>query len=64
MEKEEILRYIKGFSKISVRNVCLDLKIHYPNVMTGEASKKNMLKVKKEIERRIKVLEGKYENNN
>lgn len=56
MEKETDLRYIKSFSELSVRNVCLDLKINYPNIMSGQASYKNVHKVRKEIERRLEVL--------
>lgn len=54
--KEEDIKYIKQFASISVRNVCLDLKINYPNVMNGIASERNIHKVRKEIERRLNVL--------
>lgn len=56
MEKEIDLKYIKSFSELSVRNVCLDLKINYPNIMSGQASKENIHKVRKEIERRLEIL--------
>lgn len=56
MEKETDLKYIKSFSELSVRNVCLDLKINYPNIMSGQASKKNIHKVREEIERRLELL--------
>lgn len=56
MDKREDLKYIKQFTSISVKNICSDLKINYPNVMNGIASEKNVHKVRKEIERRLEIL--------
>ena len=56
--KSKDLNYIKSFSNISVKNVCEDLKIAYPNVMAGTTSYDNIHKVKNEIERRIKIING------
>lgn len=56
MEKQEDIKYIKRFREISIKNVCLDLKINYSNVMNGVASKRNIHKVRKEIERRLEIL--------
>ena len=64
MEKGEVLKYIKQFTSISIKNICTDLKVDYTNDRSSRASKRVLKKKKKEIEKRIKVLEGKYENNN
>jgi len=56
--KDKDINYIKSFSNISVKNVCEDLKIAYPNVMAGTTSYDNIHKVKNEIERRIKIISG------
>lgn len=61
-EKEKNHNFIRQFGKINVWNVCLDLGLYtdYANIMRGTASAKKIKKVKKEIERRLKVI---YENN-
>lgn len=56
--KEEDLKYIKQFREISIKNICMDLKINYSNVMNGNASSKNINKVRKELERRINIIKG------
>ena len=50
--------FIKQFKAISIMNVVCDLKLKkdYGNIMNGTASKKKIAKVRKEIERRLKVL--------
>lgn len=55
--KEEDLKFIKQFREISIKNICIDLNINYSNVMNGIASKKNIHKVRKEIERRLKAVQ-------
>lgn len=61
-EKEKNHNFIRQFSKLNVWNVCLDLGLYtdYANIMRGTASASKIKKVKKEIERRLKVI---YENN-
>lgn len=61
-EKEKNHNFIRHFSKINIWNVCLDLGLYtdYANIMRGTASASKIKKVKKEIERRLKVI---YENN-
>ena len=56
MGKEEYIKYLKQFRQISIKNVCIDLKIDYPNVMSGKASLKKYEKVANEINRRLEVL--------
>ena len=53
--------FIKQFTDISIRNICSDLHLlkDYRNIMNGTASKKKIAKVRKETERRLKVM---YEN--
>ena len=54
--------FIKQFKAISIMSVVCDLhlKKDYGNIMNGTASKKKIAKVRKEIERRLKVLNVKY----
>ena len=61
-EKEKNHNFIRQFGKINVWNICLDLNLYtdYANIMRGTASASKIKKVKKEIERRLKVI---YENN-
>lgn len=57
VNKERDLRYIKGFSKIKVSEICRDLKIEKPNVYRGTASAENIKKIKEEIKKRIEALD-------
>lgn len=56
-DKEKNLRYIKRFSKITVSSICKELKINRANVLNGKASAKNIEKVKRKIEEKIKDME-------
>lgn len=58
MSKEEDLKFIKGFTKITTNSICEDLKIDKYNVCKGTASAENIKKVKEEIKRRYKELKG------
>lgn len=58
LSKEKDLAYIQQFKELSVTNVCRDLGIAHPNVLSGKASAKTIHKVREEIERRIKILKG------
>lgn len=63
--KEDDLLYISQFREISLINVCRDLNIDYYNVIKGKASATKIKKVRKEIERRLKIIkEDKYEEEN
>lgn len=57
MGKEQDLQYIKGFSKISVKNVCEELGVDRVNVITGRASAKNIEAVKNKIKEKLEELE-------
>jgi hypothetical protein len=50
------LEYIKRFSKISIKNVCEKTKANRSNVLSGNASKKTINKVKKQIESEVAKL--------
>ena len=54
--KQKDLEYIKQFREISIRNVCSDLKVNYFNVMNGNASCRNIRRVRKEIEKQVEIL--------
>ena len=56
----EDYEYIRKFSSISIKNICADLKLlkDYGNIMRGTARKEKIKKVRKELERRLKVLEN------
>ena len=56
MSKDQDLKYIKGFSKISISGVCKELGINRMNVLNGNASAKNIKDVKNRIEEKIKEL--------
>lgn len=57
MEKEEDLKYIKDFSKITVSSICRDLGINRQNLLNGRASTKNTKKVRKKIEEKLEHIE-------
>lgn len=61
MEKEEDLKYIKDFSKITVSSICRDLGINRQNLLNGRASTKNTKKVRKKIEEKLKHIEREFE---
>ena len=50
------LQWIKAFSKIKIIDVCRDLKVNKANLWTGKASADSIIKVREEIERRLKEL--------
>ncbi len=51
-------KYIRQFTKISIRNICSDLNLDkdYINIFNGTASKRKIHKVRKELERRLNIL--------
>jgi hypothetical protein len=56
MDKENDLKFIKDFSKITIAGICKDLKIDKANLWAGKATAQNIKKVKLEIQRRYKDL--------
>lgn len=55
-EDNEELKWIKAFSKITIANVCKDLKIDKSNLWAGRTSDNNISKVKNEIQKRLREL--------
>lgn len=57
-QKELDYAFIKQFKAISIMNVCTDLHLQkdYGNIINGTASEKKIKKVRKEIERRLVIL--------
>lgn len=51
MDKEQDLKFIKGFAKIKIKAICARLKIHNGNIWTGKASAENIRRVKEEIQK-------------
>ena len=58
MTKEQDMRYIKDFAKITISQICRDLKIDRINILNGKASSEKTRLVKEELERRIKELQN------
>ena len=57
MSKDEDLKFIKGFSKISISGVCKELKVDRMNVLHGKTSAKNIEAVKNKIQEKLKELD-------
>jgi spore cortex formation protein SpoVR/YcgB (stage V sporulation) len=57
-QKELDYAFIKQFKTISIMNVCTDLHLQkdYGNIINGTASEKKIKKVRKEIERRLAII--------
>lgn len=57
-QKELDFAFIKQFKAISIMNVCVDLHLQkdYGNIINGTASVKKIKKVRKEIERRLAII--------
>lgn len=64
MAKDNDMEFIKGFTKITIKSICEDLKIDISNLNKGKVSEKNTRKVKEEIERRYERLHEKKEIKN
>ena len=56
MNKKQDYLFIKGFSKITIRAICKELKIDYANVMNNRTSAENINKVKEYICMKIYFL--------
>ena len=57
MSKEQDLKWIKGFSKINIADICKQLGVDKSNLWSGKASVKNTEKVKQTIEEKLKNLD-------
>ena len=57
-QKELDHTFIKQFKAISIMNVCVDLHLQkdYGNIINGTASETKIKKVRKEIERRLAII--------
>lgn len=58
MSKENDLKYIKEFSKITVAGVCEELHIDKSNLWAGRASQKSTEAVRKTIKHKLDELEN------
>lgn len=56
-DKKSNLKFIKGFSQISIKGICEELKVDRSNVLSGKASEKTTEAVKKKIEEKLRTLE-------
>ena len=56
--KDKDWQYIREFSKISIRNICIDLGLEkdYENIIGCKASEKKIHVVRVEIEKRLLKL--------
>lgn len=64
MSKDNDMKFIKDFTKITIKSICEDLKIDVYNLNKGKASESNTRRVKEEIERRYERLHEKKEIKN
>lgn len=58
MSKEKDLKYIKGFSQISISGICKELKIDRGNILNGKSSEKNIKLVREKLQEKIKELDN------
>lgn len=56
MTKDELLKFIKGFTKITLKKVCKKAKVDYSNLYKGEVSKENLERIKILLEEEISNL--------
>lgn len=54
------LEFIKKFSKITIKDICNELKVNSGNLYNGKASKKNELKVALYIIKKVYRLIDEY----
>lgn len=54
------LEFIKKFSKITIKDICKELKVNSANLYNGKASKKNELKVALDIIKKVYRLIDEY----
>lgn len=56
LDKEKDFKFIKDFSNISVRQICIELDIDYTNLIKGKSSAEKTRLVKEEIIKRLNNL--------
>lgn len=63
-QKQLDYEFIKQFKAISIMNVCMDLHLQkdYGNIINGTASKGKIKKVRKEIEKRLAMINDSKNN--
>lgn len=54
--KDKYLKYILGFSKISISSICKELKIDRQNILNGKASEETTKKLYDELVKRLEKL--------
>lgn len=54
--KEKDLKFIKNFSKITIKKVCENINVAKQNIFNEKASEKTIERVKEEIEKEIAKL--------
>lgn len=59
------LEFIKGSAKITVIKACKDCNVNYSNLWSGRASKNNILKIRKYLEKQLRdlIANGESEDN-
>ena len=56
LTKKELLEFIRGFAKITIKKVCQKAKVNYSNLYKGEVSRDNLEKIKNLLEEEIDNL--------
>ena len=56
LTKEELLEFIRGFTKITLKDACKKAKVNYRNLFKGEVSRDNLEKIKNLLEEEIDNL--------
>ena len=56
MSKDEILEFIKGFQKITLKNACSKANVNYINLYKGRVSKEKLEKLKRILEDELAKL--------
>lgn len=59
VNKKVDLDFIKRFQKITLSQICKDLRVDKPSIYRGTASADNIRKVRLEIEKRLDELQQK-----
>ena len=54
--KDEYLRFIFSFSKISISSICKELNINRSNILNGKASEETIKKLYDELKKRLTKL--------
>lgn len=59
------LEFIKKSAKITVIKACKDCKVNYSNLWSGRTSNKNIVKIRKYIEKQLRdlIANGESEDN-